>query len=97
MKYINNSLDSILPYLKKNQTICLESTTYPGTCEELILPKLKKKFKVGTDLFLIYSPEREDPGNKKYSLGKIPKVLGGFTKNCSTLQQMLKPGLSVDS
>ena len=51
MKYINNSLDSILPYLKKNQTICLESTTYPGTCEELILPKLKKKFKVGTDLF----------------------------------------------
>ena len=42
MKYINNSLDSILPYLKKNQTICLESTTYPGTCEELILPKLKK-------------------------------------------------------
>ncbi len=83
MKYINNSLNSILPYLKKNQTICLESTTYPGTCEELILPKLKKKFKVGTDFFLIYSPEREDPGNEKYSLGKIPKVLGGFTKNCS--------------
>ena len=57
----------------------MESTTYPGTCEELILPKLKK-FKVGTDLFLIYSPEREDPGNEKYSLGKIPKVLGEVKK-----------------
>ena len=83
MKFINNSLNSIVPYLKKNQTICLESTTYPGTCEELILPKLKKKFKVGTDFFLIYSPEREDPGNEKYSLGKIPKVLGGLTEKCS--------------
>ena len=86
MKFINNSLNSIIPYLK-NQTICLESTTYPGTCEEIILPKLKKKFKVGTDFFLIYSPEKEDPGNEKYSLGKIPKVLVDLQKNVQKLEQ----------
>ena len=85
MFYILSSLKTIFPYLRKNQTISLESTTYPGTCEEVILPILKKKFDVGKNFFLIYSPEREDPGNKKYSLLKIPKVLGGFTLNCQML------------
>jgi UDP-N-acetyl-D-glucosamine dehydrogenase len=85
MFYILSSLKTIFPYLRKNQTISLESTTYPGTCEEIILPILKKKFDIGKDFFLIYSPEREDPGNKKYSLLKIPKVLGGFSVNCRLL------------
>ena len=85
MFYILSSLKTILPFLKENQVLSLESTTYPGTCEEVILPLLNKKFKVGKNFYLIYSPEREDPGNKKYSLLKIPKVLGGLTKNCKLL------------
>jgi len=82
MFYILNSLKMIFPYLKTNQTLSLESTTYPGTCDELIAPILKKKFILGENFHLIYSPEREDPGNKKYSLLKIPKVIGGYTNKC---------------
>ena len=85
MFYILSSLKTILPFLKENQVLSLESTTYPGTCEEVILPLLNKKFNVGKNFYLVYSPEREDPGNKKYSLLKIPKVLGGLTKNCKLL------------
>ncbi len=87
MLYILNSMRMIFPYLKKYQTLSLESTTYPGTCEEIIAPILKKKFNIGKNFFLIYSPEREDPGNKKYSLLKIPKVIGGFTKKCKLIGQ----------
>ena len=68
-------------YLRPYQTISLESTTYPGTCREIIYPYLKK-FKIGKNFFLVYSPEREDPGNKKYSILKIPKVIGGYSKQC---------------
>ena len=82
MKYITNSFNTILPYLKKNQCISLESTTYPGTCDEIFVPKLKKKFNLGKNFFLVYSPEREDPGNKKFELGKIPKIIGGFSNRC---------------
>lgn len=82
MKYIINSFNKILPFLKKNQCISLESTTYPGTCDDIFVPKLKKKFNLGKDFFLVYSPEREDPGNKKYELGKIPKIIGGFSNKC---------------
>ena len=82
MKYIKNSLNQIMPFLKKNQCISLESTTYPGTCDDIFVPKLKKKFNLGKDFFLVYSPEREDPGNKKFVLGKIPKIIGGFSKKC---------------
>jgi len=61
----------------------LESTTYPGTTEEEILPRLEKKgFKIGKDFFLLYSPEREDPGNLNYKTHTIPKILGGHTRNC---------------
>ena len=80
MKFINNSLNKIFPYLKKNQCISLESTTYPGTCDEVFVPMLEKKFKLGKDFYLVYSPEREDPGNKKFQLGKIPKVMEGIQK-----------------
>ena len=76
-------MDSLLPYLRTNQVISLESTTYPGTTEEELLPRIEKKgFKVGKDIFLVYSPEREDPGNPNFDTVSIPKVVGGHTANC---------------
>ena len=72
-----------MPYLKKGQAISLESTTYPGTTEEIVLPLLKKlKLGVGKDLFIIYSPERESNGNKNFSTKNIPKIVGGVTPEC---------------
>ena len=83
MKFIINSMEAILPFLRPGQVISLESTTYPGTTEEVLLPRLQSRgFKVGKDLFLVYSPEREDPGNKHYSTGNTPKVCGGSTQDC---------------
>ena len=82
LSYIRSSLRKIMPYLRKGQALCLESSTYPGTTEELIIKKLKTKFNVGKNFHVIYSPEREDPGNKlKMSL--IPKVVSGYTKKCT--------------
>ena len=71
--------------LRKGQLVVLESTTYPGTTDELLLPILEKEsgLKVGRDFFLAYSPEREDPNNQEFSGASIPKVVGGNTKNCS--------------
>ena len=88
MKYIENSLKNIQKYLREGQILSLESTTYPGTTEEVIMPYLKK-FTIGKNFFLVYSPEREDPGNKKYSNEKIPKVIGGITKNCLSIGHKL--------
>ena len=88
MKYIENSLKNIQTYLREGQILSLESTTYPGTTEEVIMPYLKK-FIIGKNFFLVYSPEREDPGNKKYSNEKIPKVIGGITKNCLSIGHKL--------
>ncbi|MCD6472914.1 hypothetical protein J7K55_07380, partial [Candidatus Aerophobetes bacterium] len=63
--------------------ISLESTTYPGTTEELILPLLEKKgLKAGKDFFLVFSPEREDPGNGEYTTKTIPKIIGGVSLKC---------------
>tara|TARA_B100000575_G_scaffold293965_1_gene307280 strand:+ start:515 stop:1825 length:1311 start_codon:yes stop_codon:yes gene_type:complete len=97
LKYIRDTLSSIEPYLKNGHAISLESTTYPGTTEEEILPIAKrKKLKVGENLFVIYSPEREDPGNKKYSLKTIPKVVGGITNNCLKVGEKLY-GSAIDN
>ncbi len=83
LSYIKNTLSSILPFLKKGQIISLESTSYPGTTEEEIMPVITKlDFKIGYDFFIVYSPEREDPGNKNFSTINIPKVIGGITPNC---------------
>ncbi len=83
LSYVLNTLESALPYLKKGQVVSLESTTYPGTTEEELLPRIESKdFTVGDDIFLIYSPEREDPGNISFKTHTIPKVVGGHTKNC---------------
>lgn len=83
LSYITDTLDEICPFLKKGQLVALESTTYPGTTEEVIKPYLESRdFNVGTDVFLVYSPEREDPGNENFTTADIPKIVGGVTKDC---------------
>jgi len=83
LSFVMNTLESLLPYLKTGQVISLESTTYPGTTEELLKPKIEEAgFVVGDDFFLVYSPEREDPGNVKFTMHAIPKICGGATKRC---------------
>jgi UDP-N-acetyl-D-glucosamine dehydrogenase len=78
LSYIVGTTESIAPQLRRGQLIVLESTTYPGTTREVMLPILERGgLKSGVDFFLAYSPEREDPGNTQYSTTKIPKVVGG--------------------
>ena len=84
LSYIKSSLNKIFPYLKKGQAISLESSTYPGTTEDIIIKKLNKKFNIGEDFYVIYSPEREDPGNK-LKMNQIPKVVSGYTENCKRI------------
>jgi UDP-N-acetyl-D-glucosamine dehydrogenase len=90
LSYVRNTALSIAPHLQRGQLVVLESTTYPGTTEELVLPILKQSGlqcpvssgpgpeEVPCDFFLAFSPEREDPGNKQYGLAQIPKVVGGI-------------------
>ncbi len=85
LSFIKKTLSSIKKFLKPNQAISLESTTYPGTTREIIYPFLKKKFDVGKNFFLIYSPEREDPGRKNILLQNIPKLLGGYSETCEKI------------
>jgi len=83
LQYIEKTTEAILQNLRKGQLIVLESTTYPGTTEELILPRLESSgLKVGKDFFLAFSPEREDPGNKRFTTHQIPKVVAGVTPSC---------------
>ena len=83
LTYVINIVDSCLPYMRKGQVLSLESTTYPGTTEEELMPRIESTgHKVGEDFFLIYSPEREDPGNQKFKTQTIPKVVGGHTQDC---------------
>lgn len=90
IKYIKEAVSQIKLYLKRGQLIILESTTYPGTTDEVILPILESTgLKCGKDFFLVFSPERIDPGNEKFPLRKIPKVAGGLTKESSELFKLL--------
>jgi len=83
MSYVESATNEISKNISKGQLIILESTTYPGTTREIVMPLLEKSnLKAGDDFFLAYSPEREDPGNKDFSVAKIPKVMGGYTENC---------------
>ena len=83
LSYVLNTTREIAKRLRKGQVVVLESTTYPGTTDEEMLPILEESgLKVGEDFFLGYSPEREDPGNKDFSTGTIPKVVSGITENC---------------
>lgn len=75
--------ETLIPYIRAGQVVSLESTTYPGTTEEELLPRIESKgLKVGKDIFLVFSPEREDPGNPNYHTAIIPKVCGGVTPAC---------------
>jgi len=85
-----NASQDIAEYIHKDQLIILESTTYPGTTEEVVLPILERSgLKAGVDFHLAFSPERIDPGNKKFTLTNTPKVVGGLTKRCRELAQLL--------
>ena len=84
MSYIVASIDAVSNNFRKGQLIVLESTTYPGTTDEVVLPVLEKAGgKVGQDFFLAFSPERVDPGNEKFQTQNIPKIIGGITRDCS--------------
>ena len=83
ISYVTRTTDMMVPYLRQGQVVSLESTTYPGTTEEELLPRVQKNgLKVGEDIFLVYSPEREDPGNPDFNTQTIPKVVGGHTSPC---------------
>lgn len=83
LSYVISTTEMIVPYLKKGQLVSLESTTYPGTTEEELQPRVASRgFVIGEDIYLVYSPEREDPGNKNFSTKTIPKVCGGVTQKC---------------
>lgn len=83
LSYVINTVESIVPHLREGQVVSLESTTYPGTTDEELLPRVERHgLKVGETLFLVYSPEREDPGNANFTTRTIPKVCGGVTVAC---------------
>jgi UDP-N-acetyl-D-glucosamine dehydrogenase len=84
MSYIQSAVAAIVPNLHEGMLVILESTTYPGTCEEVILPALSEGgMEVGKDYYLAFSPERVDPGNPVYQTKNIPKVVGGMTETCT--------------
>lgn len=83
LSYVVRTVDSILPFLRAGQVISLESTTYPGTTEEELKPRIEARgWTVGRDVFLVFSPEREDPGRLDFTTKTIPKIVGGTTANC---------------
>lgn len=83
ISFVINTIESIKPFLRPGQVVSLESTTYPGTTEEELLPRVQEGgLVVGRDVFLVYSPEREDPGNPDFETRTIPKVIGGHTSAC---------------
>ncbi|MBV8518234.1 MAG: nucleotide sugar dehydrogenase [Acidobacteria bacterium] len=79
LSYIRNTADAIAQHLRAGQLVVLESTTYPGTTREELLPRFEARgLRCGTDFFLAFSPEREDPGNEKFNTKNIPKIVGGL-------------------
>ncbi len=83
LSFVLDTTDSLKPYFRAGQVLSLESTTYPGTTEEELLPRIEEQgLTVGQDFYLVYSPEREDPGNPNFETRTIPKVVGGHTSAC---------------
>jgi UDP-N-acetyl-D-glucosamine dehydrogenase len=103
MTYVVAAAEQIAKYAHPGLLVILESTTYPGTTDELLLPMLEREgLKVGRDIFLCFSPERVDPGNERYQTVNIPKVVGGITPACTQLgtlfyQQALEKVVPVSS
>ena len=86
ISFILSAVESLLPHLRAGQLMVLESTTFPGTTEEIIQPRLESTgLVIGKDFFLAFSPERVDPGNKQHTTATIPKVVGGVTSACTSL------------
>jgi UDP-N-acetyl-D-glucosamine dehydrogenase len=93
MSYIVTAAEEIAKRLRPGQLVILESTTYPGTTDELVLPMLEKGgLKAGKDFFLAFSPERVDPSNRSFNTHNIPKVIGGMTEDCTALASALYDG-----
>lgn len=89
LSYVVTAVEGVRDHLRRGQLIILESTTYPGTTRELVLPILEETgLRVGEDFFLAFSPERVDPGNTTYKTHNIPKVIGGVTNACSKLAKL---------
>jgi UDP-N-acetyl-D-glucosamine dehydrogenase len=83
LSFVINTVEALVPHARAGQIMSLESTTYPGTTDEELLPRLQRHgMTIGKDYFLVFSPEREDPGNAKFSTKSIPKVCGGTTPAC---------------
>ena len=97
LSFVTRTVESLLPSLRVGQVISLESTTYPGTTEEELLPRIEQRgMAVGSDVFLVYSPEREDPGNANFETRTIPKVVGGHTPSCLEVGEALY-GTAIDT
>ena len=83
LSYVVSTAEAMAPHLRRGQLVSLESTTWPGTTEEIVQPILERGgLKVGRDLFLVFSPERQDPGNARFDTRNIPKLVGGVTAEC---------------
>jgi UDP-N-acetyl-D-glucosamine dehydrogenase len=90
LSFITGTMESLINYLRPGQVVCLESTTYPGTTDEEIVPRAEQAgLNVGEDVFVVYSPEREDPGNQTFNTQTIPKVVGGVTSACLEVGEVL--------
>ena len=90
IRYVRSSAESIAPYLHRDMLVVLESTTYPGTTEELVKPILEQGgLRCGQDFYLAFSPERVDPGNRTYQINNTPKVVGGCTEECTETAALL--------
>lgn len=86
LSFVINTIDSLVPHLRAGHLVSLESTTYPGTTDEELLPRIASRgLKVGEDAFLVFSPEREDPGNPNFTTRTIPKVCGGYSPACQEI------------
>jgi UDP-N-acetyl-D-glucosamine dehydrogenase len=86
LTYVEKTCEALIPQLRPGQLIVLESTTYPGTTRELVVPILERSgLTAGSDFFVAYSPEREDPANPNFSTAAIPKVVGGLTQTCAAV------------
>jgi UDP-N-acetyl-D-glucosamine dehydrogenase len=90
LSYVVSTAEAIAPHLRRGQLVVLESTTYPGTTEEVVQPILERNgLRVGVDFHLAFSPEREDPNNAQFSTKSIPKLVGGVTPRCGAVASAL--------
>jgi UDP-N-acetyl-D-glucosamine dehydrogenase len=95
MTYVFNTTETIAGYLRRGQLIVLESTTYPGTTDDMKKILEGTGLKAGKDFYLAFSPEREDPANKDFSTGTMPKVVGGYTEKCLAIAKALYDSIVV--